>query len=794
MCDDSPVARVPLTYTFGNHMHWVDMEWLWGYDVLPGSVADMLRFCEETGAKGNLNFDAVGYERLAVQNPESFAQLRAAVRDGRIEIVGASYGQPYGGFQGGESNIRQRTVGVRTVERLFGVRPTTFWEEEFDFFPQLPQILRGAGFEAASLFFQWTWHTPEVPREESPVVHWEGHDGSRLPAASRHRLNVHQWPEDMDAVLAEAGEGGLLLQWLELMPSPDWMCRSETILPAMRRLLEDPRFDLKFATLGEYLRENAGGAPVRRYGPDDVFHGVSLGKNGDGLRRLSGSAEASLLTAETFASVAARFGRPYAQWDVYPAWELDEAWRELLQAQHHDNDECEGLCGHVGRLSYERSLGLSGHVARRTRELIARRTEGAAGELVVFNPLGWPVSATVRHPESHAPIHVVEVPAMGWQTVPGATELPEVWRIFGHGASARLGGMTVSVDAQGRISQIVTPEWPEGLLDEATPLLQIEYGDGLQFEFESMEVDHETKELIVRFRHPEQGGVRACISLSENPPAIDVSLAAGSLPRPQGGMNAGIRTRFALRGGEGRIITDSPYAVHAIDPQGTYRKKYPTGDWMTSEQWFEEVHRPFHSLSLVDLVDAGGERGLLALHDGSQQWFRDEQGVRNLLTMYDPWDEAYWVDRFQASYRLIPHGRISDSERWRAAQEFLRPPVAVVKPSAGGDVPCAFSFVSCDAPNVAITALYREAGDQPYVLRVVELDGKAGPAEIRVAGEIASASKTDLLGNSIEELGTEIRIVLRPYEIATVKFDLVEGRKQIRDLDAKREVWATVHR
>jgi len=45
-------ARQPLYYTFGNHMHWVDMEWLWGYSVLHDSARDMLRFCQGTGAKG----------------------------------------------------------------------------------------------------------------------------------------------------------------------------------------------------------------------------------------------------------------------------------------------------------------------------------------------------------------------------------------------------------------------------------------------------------------------------------------------------------------------------------------------------------------------------------------------------------------------------------------------------------------------------------------------------------------------------------------------------------------------
>jgi len=39
-----------------------------------------------------------------------------------------------------------------------------------------------------------------------------------------------------------------------------------------------------------------------------------------------------------------------------------------------------------------------------------------------------------------------------------------------------------------------------------------------------------------------------------------------------------------------------------------------------------------------------------------------------------------------------------------------------------------------------------------------------------------------------------IRVPMRPYEIATIYLDLVPGRKVARDLDAKREVWATVHR
>jgi alpha-mannosidase len=128
----------------------------------------------------------------------------------------------------------------------------------------------------------------------------------------------------------------------------------------------------------------------------------------------------------------------------------------------------------------------------------------------------------------------------------------------------------------------------------------------------------------------------------------------------------------------------------------------------------------------------------------------------------------------------------------------------------GPGFPTTFSALSCDAPNVVPTAFYRETEDfsgkylddyagkgmgYPFVVRLVEFDGIETEATLTIGGTVAKAFKTNFLGRALEALDpAKVKVHMRPYEIATVYLDIVEGRKQTRDLDAKREIWATVHR
>jgi len=798
-------------YTYGNHFHWVDMQWLWGYEVLGSSVRDMLRFNAETGARGNLNFDGIGYERMAAEDSAALAELRKAVHAGEVEIVGATYAQPYLLFHHGESAIRQLTYGVRAVHRLLGVRPRTFWEEEFAFFPQLPQMLVHAGYEYASLFFQWTWHTPHVPSEELPAIWWEGLDGTRILTLPRGPLNLHQWPEDFAALqshpLLRTSPAPVIQQWLELLPSPDWMCRSELLVDGVRELRATPGIELTFGTVSEVLDAIREHAEVRRYTMDDVFHGMSLGKNGDRGHRRSREAEQTLLSAETVSVMAGRFGRPYPHWDVYPVWELEEGWRELLAFQHHDNDECEGLCGHIGYAGLQRGQTLADHVLDRTVTLIADRSSGPAGRTVVVNPLGWARPAVVDG-------RLVEVPAAGYTVLTG--DEPAVTPVTVEETDQQItltrGEFRVSVDrARGVVSAINGLGCgPHGL-----GRLRRER-DGQEEWFAPVSTQVDGDRVVVVHRSPAGDEVRLTVSLAPERDAVDLTFTSEALVRPDGRHHASLMTLIEPDLAVHTLLHDTPYAVTPVVGRGRYQRKYPTGDWMTSPQVFETVVDPFTGLQLVDLLDETGA-GLLWLHDGSQGFLRAERGMWNVLSMYDPWDEDHFVPELHARMRVFVHHGLDHATRWRLAQEFTRP-VLVRRPDRdGGDLPASFSQAQLTGHSGAVlTALFRETGyaaagmtehvstrvDRPVLARLVEFTGEAGTAELVIDGTVAQAWRTSALGEIQAPLpvtsgpnGTSrVAVELRAYEIATLALDLVEARKQARDLDAHRNVWATVHR
>lgn len=98
--------------------------------------------------------------------------------------------------------------------------------------------------------------------------------------------------------------------------------------------------------------------------------------------------------------------------------ELEEAWRDVLAAQHHDVHECEGLCGAVGERLFERGIGMAGEVFARTLEHLGRRVDALEGSTLVYNTLGW--TRDIAH--DHGVVR--DVPAFGYKVIDPYDEDP----------------------------------------------------------------------------------------------------------------------------------------------------------------------------------------------------------------------------------------------------------------------------------------------------------------------------------------------------------------------------------
>lgn len=795
-------------YTFGNHFHWVGMQWLWGTGILGRSVDDMLDFIEQTGAPGNINFDSMGYERLAADEPVAIEKLRTAVADGRIEIAGGTFGQPYALFHHGESAVRQLTYGVRTAQRVVGARPRSFWEEEFCFFPQLPQLLTATGYSYASLFFQWTWHTPELPVETVPAIHWTGIDGSAVLALPRSALNLHQWPEDVEELIRSGeilkAETPVVQQWLELLPSPDWMCRSELVIPGVRSLFDTSGVEFRAGTLSTVLEGVKEHAEVREYTMDDVFHGMSIGKNGNRHHRMSQLAENTLLAAEAFSVISGDLGRPYAHWGKYPGWELEEGWRELLSFQAHDNDECEGLNGHIGYFGVERGIGLGRHVLERTLTHLAN-TLVEVGEQVVANPLGWQRDAVVDGElVSLAPFSVTPSGALSGRPVEPVTVVSkgELFRL-------RRGSFSVDVDAR---TGCVTRIGAEELVDGLGGLTWIRGGVVEEFVLETITIDHDRLLLV---RRAGDAVVTVTLSLADEIDALDIAMSGDLASGPDGRYHASLVTRLELPDHPVELRHDTPYAVSSINARNSWSRKYPTGAWMTSPQEFEEVKDVFTALQFVDFVRADGS-GVLWIHDGAQGFHRSGDGVANVLSMRDPWDEDYFVSELEYRARFVPHGQVTDRWRWTAAQESTRRPQLAVAESTIKSRIEGYAEQSLglyrveEAAGTVVTAVYRDSdfaasgfsdhvnhlARQPVLMRLVELEGQPDVVRFEFAQAPVAAWTCSPLGERLTDLAIEGRTVglsLRAHEIATIAVAFPPAPGDNRTLDDDRGIWATIH-
>jgi len=350
------------------------------------------------------SFELSGAEAnyLREKHPEILNKMKQASDRGQIDFVEGSYSQPHFHVLSSEPNIRQFEYGLKTLNDLFGKDTNLYIRQETAFHDQLPQILNSFGYAYASApglgdtiyslrgvrldtyscccqrrFPAYEGFRTD-PLQGNEVIYWLGLDGSKIRfIITLPKLRIE------DAVLVE--------QYNKFRPGQTistfhYMSPCQSHAPPVEEI-RDNKESFEFKKISDFVAEYIdsiepmGEAEI--YSPDSFNAIPAYGLLHQTIGR---KAENKILQAEVLSSFAKLLGKK-----THP---LDEGWKKILAAQHHDNripctPKAIGMstewCNEAIRLSAD---AISDAVRQIAEEIDSRVQSGMP--IVVFNTLSWP--------------------------------------------------------------------------------------------------------------------------------------------------------------------------------------------------------------------------------------------------------------------------------------------------------------------------------------------------------------------------------------------------------------------
>ena len=119
------------------------------------------------------------YKEMKENYPSMYEEVKARVKEGRWEVIGASWVEPDCNLISGESFTRQFLYGIQFIEREFGVTPHTCWcPDVFGNCWSMPQILARCGLKYFVTHKMVVWNDTNPWRKNS--FWWQGPDGTRI--------------------------------------------------------------------------------------------------------------------------------------------------------------------------------------------------------------------------------------------------------------------------------------------------------------------------------------------------------------------------------------------------------------------------------------------------------------------------------------------------------------------------------------------------------------------------------------------------------------------------------------
>ena len=163
------------------HTH-IDVAWRWtvqqSREKAQRSFATVINMMKRYKDYKFMSSQPQLYDFVKQEDPELYAEIKKAVKDGRWEVEGAMWLEADTNLASGESLIRQIIFGKRFMKEEFGVDSKILWlPDVFGYSAALPQIMQKCGVDK---FFTTKMEWNESNKMPNDVFVWEGIDGSKV--------------------------------------------------------------------------------------------------------------------------------------------------------------------------------------------------------------------------------------------------------------------------------------------------------------------------------------------------------------------------------------------------------------------------------------------------------------------------------------------------------------------------------------------------------------------------------------------------------------------------------------
>ncbi len=783
---------------------------LWGHDHFAAKLREAILWLDRyPGFRIGLDNEAWTYDELAATDAPLLAELRGDLERhrGRLGVATCTYGQPLSTFIGGESNIRQIAYALRADRQRLGVTPSVYLMSEHAMHSQMPQILAGFGFSSAIMRTHYMMYGYN-PTFDLPVGLWVGLDGSRLPAVPTY--------------VGEGAEFGKtpIDNWvLTRCPGPEcrgsleeFRARFPRIHPLLATRADDSSLkqealvrqtDANPAYRWILLEDLASVLPratqEMRTGPNDFKVRMPWGYCGNEIWDRSRAAEVQVLTAERLAAMEMLLGgRGYEA-------ELDEAWKNLLVAQHHDV-QIVGLLPDARRF-LSASLAASARVRDAALGSIAARMKGEGfAQVTAVNPLSWRRREWLETAVSFGP-EAPKAIAMrqGARTLP-STLVSAHRRSDGRLVEARI---AFAADIPGLSAAAFSVVAADGGLPPPTP---------------RVEVDAQALRIVtplVEARLDAQGGIAALVDRRTGRPLLAAGRRSGVLAARIDGVDCESRGRWSIHAAgedaawavatERGFVGPIPYTLRL-----TFRPDTPlveahaeihfegerigllSDDRRDAVSAFVHEHKlrfrlfPAVSAGAVGVRDlpfavaetneryvegnhwtaeADANGGVAFFNRGEMGSVREKDGAFSLplaFAMHYIWGTRMLRGDFAYEFAVLPFsGGWPHADLQRQALAYGFPFASVIGSPTAGALGEEVRFFDVGEEGVLLSALYSQDGH--VLARVHESQGRPAVAPLRTLHGPADLREVDLRGRALGPVGETL--ALRPWQFRTVRID-----------------------